>query len=206
MPLSHADSNHRLVMEVLLQKLYGKDVSFEAQGKNASNGHSAHVVALEEKLLGNLDDCAADYAQRMEASLSSSKSVDLVLLGMGPDGHTCSLFPGHRDFVETDMRTVVPVRDSPKPPAERISLSMHAVDCARAIAMVCTGDGKKTVVKEIIEGHAVGYPAGRATYGGASSSKEDNGRVIEWFVDTAAASMLDDASVATSGWKVSRVD
>ena len=73
----------------------------------------------------DLDDAAAAYATEVREDPDGSV-FDLVMLGMGPDGHVASLFPG-RDEIEIVDAIAVPVRNSPKPPPERISLSREAL-------------------------------------------------------------------------------
>ena len=69
---------------------------------------------------------------------------DIVWLGMGEDGHTLSLFPGHTDFEPSDTRLVVPIHHSPKPPADRISLTLHALTGAVKTCILATGQAKAT--------------------------------------------------------------
>lgn len=74
---------------------------------------------------------------------------DLLLLGMGPDGHTCSLFPGHKLLGE-DIRWVAPIIDSPKPPPERITLTYPIINNATCCIFAVSGESKKNMVKVII--------------------------------------------------------
>ncbi len=82
---------------------------------------------------------ARDY----EAVIEPVLPFDLVLLGMGEDGHTASLFPGHR---HAQARLVVPVTDAPKSPADRISLNFSALRQTREMLLLVTGAGKRQAV------------------------------------------------------------
>jgi 6-phosphogluconolactonase len=69
---------------------------------------------------------------------------------MGPDGHTCSLFPNH-DLLEENTRWVKEISDSPKPPSERITLTYKVLnELTTSIAFVCTGSGKKEMLNNIL--------------------------------------------------------
>lgn len=96
---------------------------------------------------------------------------------MGPDGHTCSLFPGHKLLDETKL-IVAPISDSPKPPPCRVTLTYPVLNNAKSVGIVATGEGKKSILKEILE-DGVDYPIGRV------KAKE-----VVWFMDQAAASLL----------------
>ncbi len=77
-------------------------------------------------------------------------TLDLVLLGMGEDGHTASLFPGNP--ATNSMDAVVPVYNAPKPPGERVSLGMRTLNAARTKVFLVTGAGKRGVLARILLG------------------------------------------------------
>lgn len=98
----------------------------------------------------DLDAAAAGYAEtlrqaRRAADTGEAPSFDVVLLGIGPDGHCCSLFPDHPG-VEDESAPVIAVRDSPKPPPLRLSLSFAGLNTAREIWAVVSGSGKADAV------------------------------------------------------------
>jgi 6-phosphogluconolactonase len=76
---------------------------------------------------------------------------DIVLLGMGPDGHFCSLFPGH-PVLDVVQAPVAPVRDSPKPPPERVTLTLPVVRAARFTLLLATGEEKRDSLARALAG------------------------------------------------------
>ncbi len=91
---------------------------------------------------------AATYCQTVADALP----FDLVLLGMGEDGHTASLFPGHDNKPDELTHAVF---NSPKPPPERVSLSAKALSDSRQVIFLITGTNKKEAVKEWLSGAAL---------------------------------------------------
>lgn len=87
---------------------------------------------------------ANSYAQ----ILAGLGDFDLVLLGLGEDGHTASLFPGHEWGAEATAPAVLAVFDAPKPPAERVSLSARRLAAARQVLFIVSGAGKQPAVAE----------------------------------------------------------
>ena len=88
-------------------------------------------------------------ADAYEALIKSESPFDMVLLGIGEDGHTASLFPGHE---HPEDRMVVPVVDAPKPPPERVSLNIAALCNTREMCVLVTGDTKREAVRQWRQG------------------------------------------------------
>lgn len=114
-------------------------MAFEAWlGQVALPAANVHVIPAE---LGPRQAASA-YA----ASLREVGAFDLVLLGLGEDGHTASLFPG-QDWGETETApAALAVFDAPKPPPKRVSLSAWRLSQARAVLFLATGAGKRAAV------------------------------------------------------------
>ncbi|KAG5945382.1 hypothetical protein E4U59_005919 [Claviceps monticola] len=140
-PLDHADSNHALLKAEFLDKL--------------PTGEQPTVHPIDPAYLDDIQELADQYEKTLVSSFASRDSVrlpifDLLLLGCGPDGHTCSLFPGHELLRNADA-WVAPISDSPKPPPRRITLTLPVVTHAVRIAFVATGSGKKDIMKQIFD-------------------------------------------------------
>ncbi|KAF2399667.1 6-phosphogluconolactonase [Trichodelitschia bisporula] len=168
-PLDHEDSNHRLVKENLLDKI------------PAEMG-APKVFPIDVSLLDDLEELADAYEKTLVASFAARDSVripifDLILLGCGPDGHTCSLFPGSPLLRESEA-WVLPISDSPKPPPRRITLSLPVVTHGLKIGFVATGAGKKNALHRIFDEEDAGLPA-------ALVNRLAQERVT-WFTDEAA--------------------
>lgn len=91
-------------------------------------------------------------AKAYAETLKDVGTFDLVLLGLGEDGHTASLFPNHAVDNSADA---VPVFNSPKPPSERISMSQNRLNNARQVLFLVTGQGKQEAVDHWRSGVAI---------------------------------------------------
>jgi len=126
---------------------------------------------------------ATDYQQRLLETLGPDLRLDMLLLGMGPDGHTCSLFPGHALLSEPEPsaggRIVAPITDSPKPPPCRVTLTLPVVNSAKCCVFACVGQSKADMVNKIL-GIKEDFPATRV-------QPQEPGEVV-WILDKGAAS------------------
>lgn len=98
-----------------------------------------------------IEKIAGDYEQNIREKFgveSKTPSFDLLLLGIGPDGHTCSLFPDHELLNVTD-RLVAFINDSPKPPPQRITMTYPLINNARHSIFAVAGKGKADIIRKI---------------------------------------------------------
>lgn len=93
----------------------------------------------------NLGEAALLYDQTLADELRGG-SLDLAILGVGDDGHVCSLFPGHRALISDDLR-VVAIEDAPKPPPRRLSLTLPFLSQTKKIWLVMLGSRKLPVLQ-----------------------------------------------------------
>ncbi|AXN44188.1 6-phosphogluconolactonase [Mycobacterium marinum] len=143
-----------------------------------------HPMAASDGEFGaDLDAAALAYEQVLAASAvpgNRAPDFDVHLLGMGPEGHINSLFPGTQAVRET-TRLVVPVGDSPKPPPQRITLTLPAIQRSREVWLMVSGGTKAEAVAAAIGGaDPVLLPAAGAI--GRESTR--------WLLDRDAAARL----------------
>lgn len=131
-PEGHADRNDQQARDAFLIRL--------GVPEECIHPMPAHGCEL------SMADAADAYA-----SLLPQAPFDLVLLGMGPDGHIASLFPGFPQLDETH-RLAVEVFDSPKPPPQRISLTYPALNHAESVWLLVSGEAKAGVVALAVAG------------------------------------------------------
>jgi 6-phosphogluconolactonase len=162
-----ADSNYRMVDEAML-----KHVSVPPT--------NVHRILAE---LPNTEDVANDYEVQLQTffklSIDALPQFDLILLGIGEDGHTASIFPCSE--VEKESRRLVVAPWIPKLNSYRITLTLPVLNNARAIVFLVTGEAKAEILKEVLQGGPSQFPA--------QAIQPASGELI-WLTDRAAASKL----------------
>jgi 6-phosphogluconolactonase len=138
LPAGHADRNDTLAREALLDKL-------------PVDPARTHPMPASDGPLGDDPDrAAAAYAEELRRAArpedhAAVPAFDLLLLGVGPDGHVASLFPEHPELY--DERAVTAVRGAPKPPPTRLSLTVSSLLSAREVWFVVSGADKARAVR-----------------------------------------------------------
>jgi 6-phosphogluconolactonase len=168
-PPTDPESNYRLVNEAMLSKVpvpAGNVFRFSAENPDA-----AAVADAYDKTLRKFFQIGQDALPRF----------DLILLGMGPDGHTASLFPGTTALQEKSQLSVANWVDKLK--THRLTLTLPVLNAARTDLFLVSGTDKASVVRSVLEENVPGeqYPA--------KLVQPKNGRLI-WLLDRAAASAL----------------
>jgi 6-phosphogluconolactonase len=100
---------------------------------------------------------AAELTEHLELDAEGRPVLDVAHLGLGPDGHTASLFPDH-PALDADA-PAVGVRDAPKPPPERISLSLPTLHAARRCVLHTVGAGKREALAHVLGEPSRHWPA-----------------------------------------------
>jgi len=93
---------------------------------------------------------ALELSQHATASAEELPVLDLIVLGIGPDGHVASLFPGAATLDAGEHAVCLGVSDSPKPPPERITLSLAVLRAAGRCVLLATGAGKSDAVNAML--------------------------------------------------------
>jgi 6-phosphogluconolactonase len=160
-PPDHPDSNYLMVHRVLLARV-------------PIPAGQVHRMEAERS---DQEAAARQYERVLPPQL------DILVLGMGPDGHTASLFPGSAALDE-QQRRVVPVIGA-KPPPQRLTITPPVIEAARRVAVIATGEDKAAMVGRAIEGPLApkDVPVQLARRG-------------TWFLDQAAAARLTAGRVA----------
>lgn len=167
-PPDHPDSNYRMARETLLSPL-----DFPSARVHRMHGEDDPLTAASE-----YEALLRRHLPRADRPLAPPR-LDLVLLGLGGDGHIASLFPGTAILdEESSLAAAVFV---PQLSAWRISLTYPTIDAARQVMMLVAGADKADIVAAAFGARAADYPVGRLRPGAG----------IEWYLDSAAAAHLD---------------
>jgi len=172
-PPGDPESNYRMARETLLSKVPVPSANiFPIPTENPDAAAAAD--AYEQTLRKFFAVATGEFPR-----------FDLILLGMGPDGHTASLFPETEALQEKSRLVVANVVEKLK--TTRITLTLPVLNAARCVAFLVSGTDKAAVLHEVLEGNAPGekYPSKLVRPG--------DGKLI-WFVDRAAASELSTAA------------
>jgi 6-phosphogluconolactonase len=164
-PADNPESNFRMARESLLDH-----VPIPAE--------NIHPVPTGE---ATAEEAARRYAETLKEFFdANTPKFDLIFLGMGPDGHTASLFPGYWELQSGGNTIVSVVKDAPKPPPVRITLTLNAINNAANVIFLVTGRDKAEAVKSVMEG-ALELPATKV--------QPVRGKLL-WLLDEAAAQRL----------------
>jgi 6-phosphogluconolactonase len=135
--------------------IWWSDERYVEAGSIDRNAFPFHNTVVNQKIViheglasdesKNIEEAVSDYALALE-----NVDLDLNILGLGPDGHVASLFPGIANI--DDTRTVFAITDSPKPPSSRISFTMKTINSADEVWIVAAGESKAEAVTKVIEG------------------------------------------------------
>jgi len=160
-PLDHPESNYRQAQETFISRV----------PIPAANVH---------RILGELSPDAAAHAYSAELRAFFGDpwpTFDLILLGMGDDGHIAALFPGSPAIHETEKPVVATTGQYQDRPAQRVTLTLPAINAARDIFFLVAGAAKAPAVHAVLHGPPAGFPAQQVHPAGC----------LTWFLDEAAA-------------------
>jgi 6-phosphogluconolactonase len=168
-PPDHADSNYRMAREAMLDRLaIPDDQIHRMKGEYLDTAHAAR-------------EYEHDLVECFGLTAGDRPRFDLILLGMGPDGHTASLFPGTAALGERDRLVVsnhVPVFET-----DRLTLTVPAINAARAVVFLVEGASKAPMLHEVLEG-----PRDPNRLPSQLIAPADG--TLTWMVDAAAAANL----------------
>jgi 6-phosphogluconolactonase len=172
LPTGHPERNETLARQALLDHVDVDPARVHPMG--ATDGPDGD----------DLDAAAERYARELAAAARPEDhgpvpTFDVLLLGLGPDGHVASLFPESPALY--DDRTVVAVRGAAKPPPTRLSLSMAAINAARETWVVAAGEEKAAACRLALSGAGATQVPAAGVHGRARTL---------WLLDRAAASRL----------------
>jgi 6-phosphogluconolactonase len=163
-PPDDAASNYRMAKEALLDRV------------PIPKGNIRRILG---------EEAPAVAAERYAAALGDAP-LDVVLLGMGDDGHVASLFPGGPEL-EHGGRTVT--SHAPIAPHSRVSITFDVINGARSVVMLVTGPSKASRLREVFAEAKAAQSSGKPTLPAARVAPKNG--ALHWFLDAPAASQLD---------------
>lgn len=165
----HTDSNFRMANQTLLSH-----VPLDSERVHRMEGESEDLAAAAERYAAVMD-------RRLEKNARGFPVIDLSIQGLGPDGHTASLFP--KTTALEEMTKSVVANEVPRLKTWRLTMTYPVLNAARSILMLVTGERKAKIVKKIFDADPEerNYPA--------SGIRPEDGELI-WMLDTEAASLL----------------
>eukprot|EP00899_Mesostigma_viride_P019812 jgi/Mesvir1/27832/Mv07510-RA.1 len=172
-PITHEDSNYKGAQDEFLAK-----VPVPASQVH----HIQDALGVEGAAKAYEDNIRSLVSKGVLRTKDGLPVFDMTLLGMGPDGHIASLFPGHA-LLKEEKCWVAPIKDSPKPPPERITLTLPVINASEQIIFVATGAGKVEMLQKVVGGD---QPWGSLP---AQLAQPSSGKLV-WFIDTPAAAAL----------------
>ena len=170
MPPDHADSNYRMARETLLEPLpIPEENIHRIRGENDPEAEAARYAG---EIQSNLQQPSGEIPR-----------FDWILLGLGTDGHTASLFPGVESIEDRSGLCAVSIQ--PQSGQKRITLTSRILNQAKRVSFIVTGEGKAQVVAEILNElpDSQNYPAAQV--------HPEQG-TLEWFLDSEAAEKLEE--------------
>ncbi|XP_024988791.1 probable 6-phosphogluconolactonase 1 [Cynara cardunculus var. scolymus] len=173
---NHVDSNYKLAKDHLLSKLpivpgHVHSINDSLTAEEAANEYEFVIRQLVKTRVINV------------SAINDCPKFDLILLGIGPDGHVASLFPDH-SMLEEKHEWVTFITDSPKPPLERITFTLPVINSAANVVMAAIGGGKAEAAHLAIDDVGSECPVLPARM-----VQPDVGKLM-WFLDCQAASKL----------------
>ena len=171
--LSSEDSNYKAAAEEFLDKVEIPSsqilkIKEHMSAEQTAEHYAGQMLDLNDSVLPRTAECLP--------------VLDMVLLGVGPDGHVASLFPNSKETAATSG-WVLPVTNSPKPPSERITLTMPVINAAQQVIVCALGAGKAEVVQRALEVQSL---PGALPVQMVRPQKQ-----LRWILDAAAAESLD---------------
>lgn len=170
-PPDNPDSNFSLAFETLISRVDLPPANIHRIP--ATTGSPKAAAEEYEKILREFFQAVGETD-----SIISFPSFDLVLLGMGVDGHTASLFPGDAALGEKNSWVVAVEGTSASPPVPRITLTFPVINEAKCVLFLASGSKKREVFQQVVNNpEASSYPAARV---------KPSGRLV-WFIDEGLA-------------------